>query len=819
MAPRLRGGKGKNVFQESGSQNEVGLDGVLRGRRGHPARNVINDIDAEVDQLGNQVDEMELVVVRFQRLNPPTFSGDEGSEKAESWLRAMNNLFGLVHYNSERRVTMVVLQLKDTAELWWEAMRTALVEAGKPVTWDVFCSKFRQEYAPPSFVVEKKSEFFNLVQGELSAAEYARKLSSLFTYVPHIASKDGAKLEKFMEGLNQNLYSLVLASNPVDYADAVDKSIRQEAGLRRGRPQYTMQAPTGTAQFSANTSFTPQQSFQQPRPQRFKPKGKQFKKKSFSTSSSSGSSRGGDLHGFLESLAISVEEGHYAKVCPSGGGQQHQSSQFSQFPRAPAPRPFTPQFAPQPSFSQSRGPSQQQFSGPQEARIHALTHDQAQDAPGGVIAGICFIFDHPARILIDTRASHSFLSAAFIVEHEIATTLLIDPVSMSTPPGVYLRSREIVINCVIRFDESIMITNLIKLSMFDFDCIIGMDTLTNYRATVDCFHGVVRFRPYVGGKWNFYGDDSRSRIPLVSALQMFGLLSAGNEGYLIYAVDATQEKGLKVSDIPVVEEFPDVFPEEIPGFPPQREIDFSIDLMPGANPVSRAPYRLAPAELKELKEQLQDLLEKGYIRPIASYESVRKIFQRQHFEHDMEHRDHLRLVLQTLRTAQLYAKFSKCEFWLDRVVFLGHVISAQGVSVDPSKIDVVLNWTTPRNVSEIRSFLGLAGYYRRFIEGFSKIAKPMTQLTQKDRRFVWTRECETSFQTLKEKLTTAPVLALPLGSGGFVVCTDASLNGLGCVLMQHERVIAYASRQLKPHETRYPIHDIELGAIVFALKI
>ncbi|KZV17032.1 hypothetical protein F511_20831 [Dorcoceras hygrometricum] len=152
------------------------------------------------------------------------------------------------------------------------------------------------------------------------------------------------------------------------------------------------------------------------------------------------------------------------------------------------------------------------------------------------------------------------------------------------------------------------------------------------------------------------------------------------------------------------------------------------------------------------------------------------------------------IVLQRLREQQLYAKFSKCEFWLDRVVFLGHVISADGISVDPSKVDAVLNWERPRNVSEIRSFLGLAGYYRRFIEGFSSILKPMTQLTQKDKRFVWTEQCENAFQLLKEKLTTAPVLALPSGSGGFVVCFDASLNGLGCVLMQNGRVNAYASR-------------------------
>ncbi|XP_073304125.1 uncharacterized protein [Primulina huaijiensis] len=157
-----------------------------------------------------------------------------------------------------------------------------------------------------------------------------------------------------------------------------------------------------------------------------------------------------------------------------------------------------------------------------------------------------------------------------------ATTLLLDTVSVSTPAGVYLMSRELVLSCVIRFDDNLMITNLIKLSMSDFDCILGMDTLTNYRATVDCFHRVLRFRPYYGNKWNFNGNDSQSHIPLVSAMEMFKLLSAGNEGFMIYAVDVTHEKMLKVLDIPVVKDFPDVYPDEILGFPSQRKIDFSM---------------------------------------------------------------------------------------------------------------------------------------------------------------------------------------------------------------------------------------------------
>jgi hypothetical protein len=161
-----------------------------------------------------------------------------------------------------------------------------------------------------------------------------------------------------------------------------------------------------------------------------------------------------------------------------------------------------------------------------------------------------------------------------------------------------------------------------------------------------------------------------------------------------------------------------------------------------------------------------------------------------------EHAKHLRIALQILREHQLYAKFSKCEFWLDQVEFLGHVISKEGIAVNPSKVASVLEWESPKNVKQIRGFLGMAGYYRRFIEGFSKIAGPMTKLLRKNTLFVWTDECEASFQTLKDKLTIAPVLAVPETGKDYTVYCDASKNGLGCVLMQDRKVIAYGSRQL-----------------------
>ncbi|GJZ35246.1 putative reverse transcriptase domain-containing protein [Tanacetum coccineum] len=178
-----------------------------------------------------------------------------------------------------------------------------------------------------------------------------------------------------------------------------------------------------------------------------------------------------------------------------------------------------------------------------------------------------------------------------------------------------------------------------------------------------------------------------------------------------------------------------------------------------------------------------------------------------------EREEHLKLILKLLKKEELYAKFSKCEFWIPKVQFHGHVIDSQGINVDPAKIKSIKDWASPKSPTEIRQFLGLARYYRRFIEGFLKIAKPMTKLTQKKVKFEWGDKQETVFQLLKQKSCSAPILALLEGSEDFIVYCDASIKGLGVVLMQIEKVIVYASRQLKIHEKNYSTHDLELGEI------
>nr|GEX49773.1 putative reverse transcriptase domain-containing protein [Tanacetum cinerariifolium] len=220
----------------------------------------------------------------------------------------------------------------------------------------------------------------------------------------------------------------------------------------------------------------------------------------------------------------------------------------------------------------------------------------------------------------------------------------------------------------------------------------------------------------------------------------------------------------------------------------------------GATPVAQAPYRLAPSRMKDLSEQLKELSDKGVIRPsFLTMGSSSPIGQKEGW-----------IVLDVHRLPRIKQT---------NVQFLGHMIDSQGIHVDPAKIKSVKDWASPKSPTEIRQFLGLTGYYRRFIEGFSKIAKPMTKLTQKKVKFEWGDKQEATFQLLKQKLCSAPILALPEGSKDFIVYYDASNKGMCTVLMQREKVISYASRQLKIHEKNYTTHDLELGAVVFALKI
>ncbi|KAJ9541941.1 hypothetical protein OSB04_028447 [Centaurea solstitialis] len=627
------------------------------------------------------------------------------------------------------------------------------------------------------------------------------------------------------------------------------------------------------------------------------------------------------------------KQGHFsrecketAKICFHCYQSGHIKPNCPQLKRAPvqAPAPTTLRITDGTTTGRS-GPATR-------GRAFQLTAEEARTAPN-VIIGIFPVNSKPALVLFDTGATWSYVSHRFCKDFQIELDKLDRPVKIDVAAEEVHVVERVYRGCTIDIFGVQFSINLIPVPMNGIDVVVGIDWMLPNRATTDVAGQLVRIQNPSGGELIVYGKGRRVSTLFCSVAKAQKYIQWGGSGFLAYAMaDQTEERMLTVAEVPVVSEYADVFPEDLPGLPPDRQVEFGIDLMPGAAPIARAPYPLAPPKLQELLDQLQELSGKGFIHPSSSlwgapilfvkkkdgshrmcidYRGLNKVTIKNryplpriddlfdqlqgaswfskidlrsgyhqlrvkeadihktafrtrygHFEFLMmpfgltnapaafmdlmnrvcrpmldrsvivfiddilvysktkeDHVVHLREVLEVLRKERLYAKFTKCAFWLEEVQFLGHVVNREGIKVDPSKIEAVMSWEVPTSPAEIRSFLGLAGYYRRFIQDFSKIAVPLTRLTKKSEPFVWGSEQQTAFETLRQKLCEAPVLTLAEGVEDMTVYCDASRLGLGCVLMQRGRVIAYASRQLKPHEANYPTHDLELAAVVFALKI
>jgi hypothetical protein len=461
--------------------------------------------------------------------------------------------------------------------------------------------------------------------------------------------------------------------------------------------------------------------------------------------------------------------------------------------------------------------------------VNHVDAQEAQQAPR-VVLGEFLVEFTPATVLFDSGASHSFIATSFVEKYGVPSTPLEIPLVTRTP-GSDLLCQLKCSQVRILLSGVVFLADLTVLPSKGIDVILGMDWLTKHKGIISCADKTVLLTDQQGKSVSCQAQ------PPASDPMMFNL--------------ATES-------ISVVEEFMDVFPEELPGMPPEREVEFYIDLIPGTAPIAKRPYRMAPTELAELKLQIADLQQKGYIRPSSSpwgapvmfvskkdgsmrmcidyrslnevtiknkyplpriddlfdqlqgakyfskidlrsgYHQLRikeadiqktafvtrygqyeftvmsfgltnapaffmnlmnKVFMEEldkfvvvfiddiliYSKNREDHKRHLRIVLGKLRAHQLYAKLSKCEFWLEKITFLGHILTAEGIEVDPSKVEVVSKWRQPTNVNEVRSFLGMAGYYRRFIKGFSSIARPMIELLKKDHKFVWTPKCEGSF--------------------------------------------------------------------------
>ncbi|XP_073014640.1 uncharacterized protein [Primulina eburnea] len=565
-------------------------------------------------------------------MNPPEFVSGADPLVALEWVKYLEAIFDYLKFTDRDRVRCTVFMLVKSARIWWEATKVTVNVS--ELKWNEFKEVFYAKYFSKEVKANKVKEFLELRQDSLFVAEYTLKIEGGCVFVPFIAENDKDKGEYFLLGLKPEIRRDVHMEKVITYQDIVERALlaehgEQEIGKERQlRRQDFQTRGQGT---SADTRGG------------YKGKGKIEQRNKTSVPSSD------------------VERSLCPKVCLVGSGRCYRCKEMG----------HTAQKCP---LSSDKGKVQ--------GRIFTMTKKRA-NPDSSVISSNILISGKEAITLIDNGATHSFMSEVFMHSLSREPTIMPLQFNIMLSSGDEICPTSIHKVCLVQIGSRLLYADFIVILMVSFDVILGMDWLYAYRAVIDCVEKTVRFLTNDHEGDEFVGLGSSLSILLISCLQATKLLNKGCTGFLALVSDLNMVSNVQIQNIDVVQEYPDIFADDVPGLPPDREVEFVIELSPG--------------------------------------------------------------------------------------------------------------------------------YYRRFIADFSKIALPLTSLTRKAIKFEWTIECQQAFQTLKDKLTSAPVLVLPSGTDDFVMYTDASKQGLGAVLMQRGKVIAYASRQLKEYEKNYPTHDLELA--------
>ncbi|KAF8047205.1 hypothetical protein N665_3149s0002 [Sinapis alba] len=740
---------------------------------------------AEIDPPARPVPRMDYLKVleHISKLGTKHFAGSVDPMEADEWRSRLVLNIRSTHCPEDFQKDTAVHFLEGGAQNWWLALdkRTN----GTIERFADFEVEFNHKYFPADAWDRLESKFLDLVQGRRTVREYEEEVNRLRRYVGKELEDEAVQLVERMAMLENNLAEEVkqkVKSVVVSTAQSSDKKRKRDSAEEDDHSDKDCPSPASDSRTCHHYS----------------------------------------------------QKGHYRRDCPKMQSGQSKG-------RAEASKPV-----------HNRG----QTPAPP---VYEQSKDKDEAQPYRAITRTLSIGGVETHVLFDTGATHSFVSPDMVEK------------------GIFWYGTWNSSDIVVAAGGQMM---------------NSLDLVGKYRPTLDCHRGRVQFENEFGPPKQFQGIKLTFCCLVVSEVQVERRLGNGCEAFLATIYTNEVVGGGDPEGIPLVREFQDVF-GALQGIPPDRADPFVIELEPGTAPLSNNPYRMAPAEMADMKQQLEEVtvknkyplpqidelwdqlhgakwfskfdLASGYHQIPVAHDDIRKTAFRTRYSHfefvvmpfgltnapaafmkmvncifreyldefviifiddilvysktKEDHERHLWAVLGRLREHKLFAKLSKSSLWQKSIGFLGHIVSADGVSVDQEKIKCIREWPQPKSATEIRSFLGLAGYYRKFIKGFSSIAQPMTKLTGKDVKFAWSEDCERSFSELKDMLTSAPVLVLPKADQPYVVYTDASITGLGCFLTQHGKVIAYASRQLRKHEGNYPSHDLEMAVVVFALKI
>ncbi|KAF5772019.1 putative nucleotidyltransferase, Ribonuclease H [Helianthus annuus] len=727
-----------------------------------------------------------------------------------TWLDEMDTVVDISGYAEKDTVKFVSQSFKGEALAWW---RSLIQASGKVplynMSWEQFVALIKENYCPQHEVEKIESDFLSLIMKNLDCQAYLTSFNTMSRLVPYLVTPEPKRIARFIGGLAPEIKASMKASQPATFRSATDISLSLMLDAVRQRSLRNTDAEKRKREDDNSRRSSK------------KHKGNHDRKKG--SEAKKGDQQSGDRpkckvckkHHFGR-CRYKQKSQSQPKACGICKSSEHRTLECKKLKDATCyscnEKGHIKTNCPKPAKKAEEGKKT-------NARVFQM-NVQVAIQNDNVITGTFLINDVFARVLFDSGADKSFVDNKFCELLRLLVKALSVKYEVELADGTMDTVSTVLDGCVISIRNHTFPLSLLPFKLAGFDIVLGMDWLSRNQAQIVCNKKQVVIKTPSGEPLTIQGDTQHGLPEQVTMLKASRCLK---KGCVIYMAQVTigKEKP-KIEDIPVISDYPEVFPEELPGLPPDRQVEFRIDIIPGAAPIARAPYRLAPTEMKELRTQLDDLLAKGFIRPSSSPwgapilfvkkkdgsmrlcidyrelnkvtiknryplpriddlfdqlqgvsyfskidlrsgyhqlkvkdEDVHKTAFRTRYGHyeflvmpfgltnapaafmdlmnrvckpyldkfvivfiddiliysksQVDHKKHLRCILKLLQQEKLYAKFSKCEFWLREVQFLGHVVSERGIQVDPAKVEAVMNWQEPKTPTEIRSFLGLAG--------------------------------------------------------------------------------------------------------------
>ena len=781
----------------------------------------------------------------FMACKPTYFKGTEGVSELARWFERSETVFSRSGCANENRVSFATGTLLEDALSWWNntAQNMGIEEAHR-ITWADFKQRMLRKYCTRTEIRKLEDEFDRLVVKGVDIKTYDRRFQELAVLCPTKVPNLEKTLERYVEGLPRSIEGDVTASKPQTLEEAMEiaqrlleREIKHNQTLgnnshkrkfddRRNNHNSNNNNPPHNNNNNNNYNRYNHQNYQQNRNHHHNQQNRRQEAARAYVAAPTGAKGYAGLAPMCNRCKLHHNGPCYVK-CRKCQRTGHQTRDCKVTGANLQPVAVVCHECGEKGHYRNRCPKlAANQNNNARGRVYVMGEGNDQQGPD-VVTGTFPLNNHLAKVLFDSGADRSFVSIAF------ASLLNCTPTELDTTYEIELANGElestntIVRGCTLLLLDQPFEIDLMPVKLGSFDVVIGMDWLSKNHARIICDEKAVHI-PFQGNTLIVRGEHSKTRFNIISFVKTVKYISKGCHVFLAQVTEKKSEEK-HPEDVPVVRDFLEVFPEELPGLPPVRQVEFQIDLVPGAAPVARAPYRLAPSEMKELSEQLQELSEKGFIRPSSSpwgapvlfvkkkdgsfrmcidYRELNKLTVKNryplpriddlfdqlqgssvyskidlrsgyhqlrvreedipktafrtrygHYEFQVmpfgltnapavfmdlmnrvckpyldkfvivfiddiliysrskeEHAEHLKTLLELLKEEKLYAKFSKCDFWIEKVQFLGHVIDSRGIHVDPAKVEAVRNWASPTSPTEIRQFLGLAGYYRRFIK-------------------------------------------------------------------------------------------------------